>query len=108
MPAKPARQRPKRDATSYLGPQMLQQRLDGVVPIAGFDRADDLVANPPLAIDHEGFGHARNAKVDAGAPALVVAGLDIGIAIVGQVTCAVSRLVLPVQPLDGDTLAFQL
>src|SRR3954465_12204731 len=107
MPAMPARQTPAPSATSCLGPQMLQQRLDGVVPIAGFDRADDLVADPALAIDHESFRHARNPQIDAGAAALVVAGLDIGVAIVGQVTRAVSRLVLPVQALDGNALAFQ-
>src|SRR4051812_13406301 len=77
--------------------ELLDERLDLLLHHVGGERADLLVADHSLAVDHIGLGHAVDAVVDADAPVRVENDQLIGVAIALQPRQRILALVFVVQ-----------
>src|SRR5258708_1224611 len=71
------------------------------------DRADALVANDPIAIDHIRFRYAIDPVVDADSPVAILHGQRIRVAVLVQPQQRVFALVLVVESIDRQHVALR-
>src|SRR5256885_14502790 len=93
------------EIVSWFCPQPVHQRLDRVLPVRRFDRADLFVAHTPMLIDDEGLRHARNPEIDSSASTAVKPHPGIRVAILFRIFRAVGRCVFPVYVGNGNAPA---
>src|SRR5438552_1677585 len=88
------RRRPPAAAAGSSRLRLLDRRQQLVLEVERHQRADMLVDDAALRIDHEGFRHAIDAPFDAGAAVAVGADALVGIAGLGQVVAGIGGAVL--------------
>ncbi len=97
--------REQQDENALHGLPPFEERQDGVAHVLLGDRPAEVEAHDAVAVDQVGLGHAAQAPVEAGAAVEILAGIEEGIAELGEPGARLLGLVLPGDADDDGAVA---